>query len=266
MKHPLLIIILLATFQTSFAQIKNPADDGRKIRIPVVFHVLYSNSAENINDSFILNELTDLNVNFSATNSMTVLDNDFRNIVGNPNIEFYLLDTLFQGSTVKGIQRRLKNTVANTNDLLINATTCLNVFIADQGNASDILSQRVNLNYEDVGQNTHVLTHETGHWLGLYHIWGKVGSCNRFKLLFSSHDDDIDDTPTQYTCTELRYVTDCPPRRKLHYKKHKILYNNFMDYNGCRCMFTIGQSTQMRNNIIEHKPSLFNADNKATAN
>jgi hypothetical protein len=75
------------------------------------------------------------------------------------------------------------------------------VFIADQGNASDTLSDRVNLNYRDVGKRYHVLTHETGHWLGLFHTWGKIGSGSFVKAIFGDHHDEIDDTPLQWKPT-----------------------------------------------------------------
>ena len=78
--------------------------------------------------------------------------------------------------------------------------------------------------------------------------------------MFGNKNDLIDDTPVQKGATAICYeITEkcpCPPN-KTGYKGHKTLYNNFMDYNPCRCMFTVGQSIQMRNNIIEHKRIVF---------
>lgn len=146
MKKFLLIAITL--FQTAivFGQVKNPADDGRKIKIPVAFHIIYKNSNENINDSLVIKELHDLNSDFSAINNMVLLDSDFRNRVGNANIEFVLLDTTINGTAIKGINRISAKNLRNRNTLLIDSENCLNVFIADQGNSSDILSDRVDLN------------------------------------------------------------------------------------------------------------------------
>jgi len=257
MKNIIYLILIFGINLTLVAQTKNILDDDRKIRIPVVFHVIYTDAQQSISDSLIINELKDLNLDFSNRNDKSVLDNEFENLVGNPNVEFYLLDSIFQSNQTKGINRISSSLNTDRTSLLLNPVNCVNVFIADQGNSSDILSNRINLNYRDVGLNTHVLTHEMGHWLGLYHIWGKLGSCNWFKALFSSKDDGIDDTPKQFKCTDLSFSKACPPDKKLTYKDHKILYNNFMDYSGCRCMFTLGQSTKMRNNIIENKPLLF---------
>lgn len=74
------------------------------------------------------------------------------------------------------------------------------------------------------------LTHETGHWLGLRHIWGD-GDC--------SVDDFCDDTPlsdgANYTCEE---HLSCGTRDMIE---------NYMDYTEDRCMnlFTQDQKERM---------------------
>lgn len=258
-KYLILTTIILST-NILFGQIRNPFDDGRKIKIPIVFHVIYNNNDENISDSLILNELQDLNLDFSQRNDMSLLDSEFRNHVGNPNIEFYLLDTAFQTNGIKGVRRISAKNLRNRDELLINTTNCVNVFIAKQGNASDILSDRVDLNYEDIGTHSHVLTHETGHWMGLYHIFGQVGNSSWWNRNFGNRNDLIDDTPEQKGATAICYevtpTCPCPPLN-IYYDGHKKMYNNFMDYNPCRCMFSVGQSTKIRNNIIENKRTLF---------
>lgn len=261
MKKTLIFLFLTLLFNWTLGQVKNPVDDGRKIRIPVVIHVIYNNEVQNISDDLILNELRDLNLDFSATNNMSLLDQYFKNIVGNPNIEFYLLDTVFQENGTKGIQRISTDNNPNRSAILVNPQNCLNVFIADQGNVTPTVGgDRVNLNYRDVGTHSHVLTHETGHWLGLYHIFGQIGSDSFLNVLLGNHDDLIDDTPPQHQATAVCYTINsgcpCPPRN-IYYKGHKTLYNNFMDYDPCRCMFTIGQSIKMRDEIIKNRPALF---------
>jgi hypothetical protein len=196
---------------------------------------------------------------------MSLLDNDFRNVVGNPNLEFYLLDTIFQSGGSSGIRRIMPTNYESQNELLINPKFCLNIFIANHGNSSNILSDRINLNYEEIGKNGHTLTHETGHWLGLYHIFGQIGNSAWWRVAFGNRDDLIDDTSEQKGATAICYsITDkcpCPPK-KIYYKGSKRMYNNFMDYNPCRCMFTKGQVIKMRNNIIEHKSILFDNSKK----
>jgi len=243
-----------------FSQSKHPHDDGRKIKIPIVFHIISKNDSENIEDSLVLSELQDLNLDFSKSNDMSLLDPDFAKLVANLNIEFQLLDSVFNKNDLKGIQRIYSKKKVNRNLLLINPKTCVNVFVARQKNASGILIDRINLNYKDVGLNTHLLTHETGHWLGLYHIFGQMGSSSWWNITFKDWDDLIEDTPEQKGATAICYqiTPDCPcPPKNIFYKGRKRLYNNFMDYNPCRCMFTVGQANKMRNNIINHKIKLF---------
>lgn len=264
-----LILTLLIISKITLGQTKDPADDNRKIRIPLIFHVIYNNQLINVPDSLLLNELRDLNLDFSANNDMSLLDQEFKNLIGNPNIEFYLFDTSFQETGLKGVRRVAEKNAKDRNSLLVNPSNCINVFIADQGNnASGIgvgkgnIANRVNLNYRDVGTHSHGLTHETGHWLGLFHIFGKIGNSYWWNLLLGDHDDLIGDTPSQKkgtaVCYEITLGCPCPPKKKkIYYKGHKTLYNNFMDYNPCRCIFTIKQAIQIRNDIIKNRNILF---------
>ncbi|WP_343614054.1 M43 family zinc metalloprotease [Flavobacterium sp.] len=259
MKHWYVFFILLIGIK-GLGQAEKLEDDGRKIMIPVVFHIVYDSEKDNIEQNLILNELADLNLDFSAKNDMGMLDSEFRSIVGNPNIEFYLIDKVFAEADGKGIQRIPRKNIKNLNDLLIDPQNCVNIFISRDGNSSDILSDRINLNCEDVGLNSHVLTHETGHWLGLFHVFGQIGNSKFYNVWFGNHDDLIEDTPKQIRASAVCYeiTPDCPcPPRNIYYKKHKTLFNNFMDYNPCRCMFTLGQAKKIRDNIIEHKPALY---------
>ncbi|RRB02965.1 T9SS C-terminal target domain-containing protein [Larkinella rosea] len=75
------------------------------------------------------------------------------------------------------------------------------------------------------------LTHETGHWLGLIHIWGDANCGNDF----------VDDTPTQ--ASESR---GCMTGRVSCGSTNMV--ENYMDYSddGCFNIFTRGQKTRMR--------------------
>jgi hypothetical protein len=85
------------------------------------------------------------------------------------------------------------------------------------------------------------LTHEAGHWLGLFHIWGDDGGA-------CSGTDNITDTPNQagenYTCPAAGSVkTDgCTAASP------GVLYQNYMDYSDDKCMvmFTAGQKVRMQ--------------------
>jgi PKD repeat protein len=75
------------------------------------------------------------------------------------------------------------------------------------------------------------LTHETGHWLGLRHIWGD-GACA---------DDFVADTPTQQSPS-----SGCPVGRFSCSSTNMV--ENYMDYSNDACMniFTEGQKARMQ--------------------
>ena len=82
------------------------------------------------------------------------------------------------------------------------------------------------------------LSHETGHWLGLRHIWGD-GSCG---------NDFVDDTPTQ--ASESR---GCQKGRMSCGTANMV--ENYMDYSDDACfnIFTNGQKTRIRA-VLELSP------------
>lgn len=91
------------------------------------------------------------------------------------------------------------------------------------------------------------LVHETGHWLGLWHIWGDdayPGSPN-----VCGGSDYVTDTPNQegenYTCpaTNGSVRTDACTA-----SSPGVMYQNYMDYSDDRCMvmFTAGQKARMQ--------------------
>ena len=85
-------------------------------------------------------------------------------------------------------------------------------------------------------------THEVGHWLNLYHIWGDEKDNEDVCL----KDDEVIDTPKQAIstagCPNSLYIgDDCSEDFP------GIMYNNFMDYSddSCLSMFSYGQSVRM---------------------
>jgi PKD repeat protein len=84
------------------------------------------------------------------------------------------------------------------------------------------------------------LTHETGHWLGLRHIWGD-GACG---------NDFVSDTPIQQN--ESR---GCPTNKLSCDGSTPAMVQNYMDYSDDACMniFTNGQKARIRA-VIELSP------------
>jgi hypothetical protein len=85
------------------------------------------------------------------------------------------------------------------------------------------------------------LTHEAGHWLGLWHIWGDDGtSC--------TGTDYVTDTPNQadenYTCPTTNGAVSADGCAG----STGAMYQNYMDYSDDKCMvmFTAGQKARMQ--------------------
>jgi hypothetical protein len=85
----------------------------------------------------------------------------------------------------------------------------------------------------DLGRTT---THEVGHWLGLFHIWGDQKNC--------SATDFCADTPNQHSPS-----TGCPI--DAFSCTSEDITENYMDYSSDRCMniFTLDQTERMRSAI-----------------
>jgi hypothetical protein len=88
------------------------------------------------------------------------------------------------------------------------------------------------------------MTHEVGHWLGLRHIWGDVGS--RKSGQNCSGSDYCDDTPTagweNYDC--LTIYDSCPT------DAGNDMTENYMDYTNDQCMNIFTQNQKDRIKVI----------------
>ncbi|MEQ8477554.1 M43 family zinc metalloprotease [Fulvivirga sp.] len=98
----------------------------------------------------------------------------------------------------------------------------------------------VNTNY-NLGRTG---THEMGHFLGLFHIWGDQGFEGNCGI-----DDYCDDTPKTSS------VTHGCPTDKLSCDGEKAMIENYMDYTNDECMniFTNDQIYRMRT-VLENSP------------
>lgn len=228
------------------------------ISIPVVVHVIYQNSTENISDAQVQSQIDVLNADFRRTNSDA--DNTWSQ-AADTEIEFCLATSDPSGNATNGITRTSTNTSAfGTNDQMkFNSSGGKDAWPADQylnmwvcdisgsilgyaqfpGGAAS--TDGVVMDYQyfgtigtatapfDLGRTA---THEVGHWLNLRHIWGD-GSC--------SVDDFVTDTPTSdaanYGCATTH--SSCGSLD---------MVQNYMDYSDDACMnlYTDGQKNRMR--------------------
>jgi hypothetical protein len=241
------------------------------IRIPVVVHIVYKNSSDNVSDAQVKSQIEALNRDFRRLNSDTTNTPDrFKALSADVQIEFYLATADPKGRATSGIVRK-QTTVSNflNNDKIKFAAqggddawdskNYLNIWvgklISGAGYASAPGSDAskdgvvVNTNafgvtnasgYYNMGRTA---THEIGHWLGLKHIWGDA-QCG---------DDGVYDTPQQST-----YTQTCPTgfRSTCNNGEMGDMYMNYMDYTADACMnlFTQGQKMKMRAGFDEGGP------------
>ena len=234
------------------------AGQSNVVTIPVVFHVLYANSTENIPDSEILEQLQVLNDDFRRLNSDA--DNTWPQ-AADTEIEFCLASFDPDGAPTNGILR-VSTTVSSfgTNDAMKftaqggsdawPASDYLNFWVCNLGGGllgyaqfpgGSAATDGVVCGYPYVGidgpgsgiyNQGRTGTHEVGHWLDLRHIWGD-GGC--------SVDDGVSDTPlsdaSNFNCAighESCGSVD--------------MVQNYMDYSQDNCMnlFTAGQAVRMQ--------------------
>ncbi|MCL4106410.1 UNVERIFIED_CONTAM: hypothetical protein GTU68_030368 [Idotea baltica] len=228
------------------------------ITIPVVFHVVYNNSAENIPDAQLITQLNILNEDFRRLNSDA--DNTWSQ-ADDAEIEFCLATVDPQGAATSGITRTsTSSTSFGTNDQVKFASSggkdawpaadYLNIWVCDitggilgyaqfpggPANTDGVVNDYLYTGGQ--GQATapfdlgRTLTHEVGHYLNLRHIWGD-GGCGV--------DDFVTDTPTSDASNG-----GCATG---HVSCGTVdMVQNYMDYSDDACMnlFTSGQKVRMR--------------------
>lgn len=248
--------------------VNNPQGERALVRIPVVVHVVYNTAEENISDAQIQSQLTVLNQDFRKLNADAAnTPSAFAGLAGDANIEFCLATVDPNGNATTGILRvpttatsfGTNNTVkssATGGSNPWNAGKYLNLWVCDisgsilgyaqfpGGSASTDGVVCDYLYFGTIGTATapfnkgRTATHEVGHWLNLYHIWGDDGTgC--------TGSDQVTDTPNaagpNYGCPAFPTVT-CSngPNGDMHM--------NYMDYtdDACMYMFSNGQISRMQ--------------------
>lgn len=264
--------------ESSLKQLKKLQQENTKSNdtkvFPVVFHVLHEFGYENISDAQILDGMLQLNNDFKAMNSdLGDVSSPFDTIIGNANFEFRLATIDPQGNPCNGIDRIFTSLTNNANNnSKINTwdpTKYINVWVVksiDENGLSGFSNYPLNndsvcnpgivMLHDYIGTIgtgftavKHFLTHEMGHFFGLYHLTEldelPVGS------LYCDYSDGIADTPHQsslYVCNGANSCNDSLYLESFNYWGYDVPDNetNFLAVNYCGRMFTKQQSILMR--------------------
>lgn len=247
--------------------IANETYNRSVVTIPVVVHVVYRNSTQNVSDAQVQSQIDVLNADFRRLNSDAgQVPSAFSGVAADAEINFCLASQTPSGASFNGINRvsTTRTSSFGTNDAVKSASTggvagwdpnkYLNVWVCDIGGGilgyatfpgtATSTTDGVVIDYRYFGtigtatapfDKGRTATHEIGHWLNLRHIWGDA-TCG---------SDFVNDTPTHntsnYGCPSYPHYSTCsgtPVEMTM----------NYMDYtdDACMYMFSEGQKTRMQ--------------------
>ena len=249
------------------------------ITIPVVVHVVYRTTSENISDAQILSQIAILNDDFRKLNADTTnIPSVFKPLAVDAQIEFCMAVQDPSGNPTNGITRT-QTTVSSfsTNNSVKSSSTggksawpankYLNIWVCNMGGGilgyaqfpgGSATTDGVVVGHKYFGNigtaqapynKGRTATHEVGHWLNLRHTWGDANCGNDF----------VSDTPTSqaanYSCPSFPNVT-CSNG------PDGDMFMNYMDYvdDNCMHMFTPGQSTRMLAALNNQRSGLLTSD------
>jgi len=249
------------------------------VTIPVVVHIVYNQSSDNLSDARIQSQIDVLNEDYRRTNSdASQTPSLFSGLGADSEIEFCLAAIDPNGNATDGIVR-MQTSVSQFNvssDEIKYASQggsngwdrdqYLNIWVgrlqggilgyASFPNAAWTAAEDgvvIGTPYFGRGfsgissqySEGRTCTHEVGHWLGLRHIWGD-GAC--------SATDNVSDTPSSedpyYNCPNMgSSSTSC---------SSQDMFMNYMDYvdDDCMNLFTHGQKAVMQDVLSGFRSSL----------
>jgi hypothetical protein len=243
--------------QTLNSDTRVDGNEGQRlplITIPVVVHVLYNNASQNITDQQVFNQIKILNECFRRRQADTVnTPARFAEMAADCDIEFKLAISDPAKRSTTGILRKYTPVSrwesddkvkfsAEAGDDAWDSRYYLNIWVCNLNRsmgyasfpAGDPSKDGIVLSTGAFSSNE-TIVHETGHWLGLKHIWGEE-YCG---------DDLVADTPPQST-----FTSGCPTgvRPSCNNGPSGDMYMNYMDItsDACTNLFTQGQKGRMR--------------------
>lgn len=256
-------------------QMQPLAKTNQILTIPIVFHILWDDSTQNIPDSDVVDQLAVLNAHFRRAFADTNATPDaFKPVAADCEIEFCLATVDENGLPTSGITRKhvptalyADSTFPDVVDSVLkdaalggvdawDATRYYNIWVCNiQGKGLAgyaYYPNTIRMEYDGVvmdfgyfgprpvtggSSDGRVLIHETGHYLNLIHVWGD-DSCGT---------DEVDDTPTaqqpNWGCPLYpNYSCSLPDT------SFSDMFSNYMDYTDgyCQNILTFGQKARMR--------------------
>lgn len=240
--------------------------DRVAVTIPVVVNVVYNTTSQNISDAQIQTQIDVLNADFRKLNAdISNVPTVWQSLAADFEINFCLATQDPTGAATTGIRRRSTTVTSfSTNDAVkYNAqggldawdrSKYLNLWVCNlsstllgyaQFPGGAAATDGVVIDYQyfgTIGTSTapfnlgRTATHEVGHWLNLYHIWGDDGTgC--------TGSDNVSDTPNQGGSNG-----GCPtfPKISCSNGPNGDMFMNYMDYtdDACMYMFTAGQKAR----------------------
>jgi hypothetical protein len=244
--------------------------------IPVVFHILHIGGPENISDEQVRDGLRILNRDFAKQNPDTnQIIPSMKTLADSMQIQFELATLDPNGNCTNGIMHYYDTDTDwdDTSPTLYshswNSTKYLNVYIVRTITLSggfgaagytyfpgtfgpgDPMDAIVVLNnyFAAIGTGSNftsrVLTHEVGHWLNLYHVFGGSNGAG----IDCFNDDFISDTPQTAGFLSCPDAND-PSTYQLCSVGVDENFQNYMDYSYCLRMFTQEQGAAMRFSLL----------------
>lgn len=236
--------------------------------IPVVVHVIH-NGPDTVSDAQVQSQIEVLNEDFNNANSdIANVPQPFQAHVGNAGLRFHLADTDPSGSSTNGITRTPTRVAAFSVDDTMKSDVSggkspwdtsryLNIWVCvlsggvlgyAQFPGGDPATDGVVITTGAFGRGSgfnlmpefslgRTATHEVGHYLNLFHIWGNA------ILPDCSDSDDVADTPNQFGPNT---GTPSFPSSSCGDTTHGDMFMNYMDYVDDVAMFMFSRDQVMR--------------------
>jgi len=276
-------------YQEHYAPAVQEKVTGIIYTIPVVFHIIHNNGTENISDAQIQDQLAILNRDYRKLNAdANSVVAAFQGMPSDVEVEFKFATVAPNGACFDGITRTVSSLTSSSNGQnQVNAVVAgnnvyqgvwphnryLNIYVCDNiggaagytflpngnstANATNMYYNGIFMLHDYTGSigtssagTSRALTHEVGHWLNLYHIWGTdiygpgdVNGC--------SDDDGIQDTPNTRGSQTCNLTANTCTSDNAYWGFNQIdNVENYMDYSFCSKMFTQGQVDEMRAALV----------------